>query len=64
MVQMNFVLSGDYDYINQIETTVKSIIYHHHRAKIYIINKDIPQEWFLTLIIILEKLVVSLLIYG
>ncbi len=46
MVQMNFVLSGDYDYINQIETTAKSIIYHHHRAKIYIINKDIPQEWF------------------
>ncbi len=30
---MNFVLSGDYDYINQIETTAKSIIYHHHRGE-------------------------------
>jgi lipopolysaccharide biosynthesis glycosyltransferase len=46
MQQAIFALSGDYGYINQIETTAKSIIYHHPGAKIYIINKDIPQEWF------------------
>ncbi|WP_251547628.1 glycosyltransferase family 8 protein [Limosilactobacillus caecicola] len=44
--QFVFALSGDYGYINQIETTAKSIFYYHHNAKIYIINKDIPQEWF------------------
>lgn len=41
-----FALSGDYGYINQIETTAKSVLYHHPGAKIYVINKDIPQEWF------------------
>lgn len=41
-----FALSGDYGYINQIETAAKSIFYHHPNSKIYIINKDIPQEWF------------------
>lgn len=46
MQQPVFALSGDYGYINQIETTAKSIIYHHPGAKIYVINKDIPQEWF------------------
>lgn len=39
-------LVGDYGYINQIETTIKSIIYHNHDCKIYVINPDIPQEWF------------------
>lgn len=46
MTLENFALSGDYGYINQIETTAKSILYHHPGAKIYVINKDIPQEWF------------------
>lgn len=46
MPQQIFALSGDYGYINQIETTAKSIIYHHPGAKVYVINKDIPQEWF------------------
>lgn len=41
-----FALSGDYGYINQLTTTTKSILYHHPGARVYIINKDIPQEWF------------------
>lgn len=41
-----FALSADYGYINQLTTTVKSILYNNHDSKIYIINKDIPQEWF------------------
>ncbi|MBD5807146.1 glycosyltransferase [Limosilactobacillus walteri] len=40
-------LSSDYHYINQIETTIKSIIYNNSNVKIYVINSDIPQEWFL-----------------
>lgn len=46
MTQQIFALSGDYGYINQVETTAKSILYHNPGAKIYVINKDIPQEWF------------------
>lgn len=41
-----FVLAGDYGYIRQIETTLKSICYHNSDVKIYIFNQDIPQEWF------------------
>lgn len=39
-------LSGDSGYLNQITTTIKSIAYHNNDFKIYIINGDIPQEWF------------------
>lgn len=46
MSQKVFALSADYGYIDQITTAVKSILYHNHDSKIYIINKDIPQEWF------------------
>lgn len=46
MTKQVFALSGDYGYINQIETTAKSILYHNSGAEIYVINKDIPQEWF------------------
>lgn len=41
-----FVLAGDYGYIRQIETTLKSICYHNSDVKAYIFNQDIPQEWF------------------
>lgn len=46
MTNKAFALSADYGYINPIEATVKSILYHNPNSKIYIINKDIPQEWF------------------
>nr|WP_324255426.1 glycosyltransferase family 8 protein [Limosilactobacillus reuteri] len=42
-------LNGDYGYIKPIETTVKSILVHNHDVKIYIINPDIPHEWFVNL---------------
>lgn len=41
-----FALSGDYGYIDPITTTIKSVIYHNTNSKIYLINSDIPQEWF------------------
>ncbi|HEM6560524.1 TPA: glycosyl hydrolase family 8 [Streptococcus suis] len=40
------VLAGDYSYIRQIETTLKSLLYHNCHLKIYIFNQDIPKEWF------------------
>ena len=40
------VLAGDYGYIRQIETTLKSVIYHNNQIKFYIFNQDIPKEWF------------------
>ena len=43
-----FVLAGDYGYIRQIETTLKSICYHNSAVKVYIFNQDIPQEWFVS----------------
>ncbi|KGE71039.1 SP_1767 family glycosyltransferase [Limosilactobacillus reuteri] len=42
-------LSGDYGYLNQIETTIKSIMAHNRDVKIYVINPDIPHEWFVNL---------------
>lgn len=44
--QKIFALSGDYGYINPIATTIKSVLYHNPNSKIYIVNSDIPQEWF------------------
>ncbi len=38
--------AGDYAYIRQIETAMKSICRHNSGLKIYVLNKDIPQEWF------------------
>lgn len=46
MDSKSIVLSGDYGYIDQITTTIKSIAYHVHNIKIYVINFDIPQEYF------------------
>ena len=40
------VFAGNYAYIRQIETAMKSICRHNSRLKIYVLNKDIPQEWF------------------
>ena len=40
------VLSADYKYRDNIETTIKSILSHTDNVNIYIINSDIPHEWF------------------
>ena len=39
------VLAGDYAYIRQIETALKSLCYHNRQLKIYLFNQDIPVEW-------------------
>lgn len=39
-------ISADYGYITPITALVKSIFYHNQDVKVYVINTDIPQEWF------------------
>ena len=50
------VFAGDYAYIRQIETALKSICRHNSNLKIYILNQDIPQEWFSRLKIYLQEI--------
>ena len=40
------VLAGDRNYTKQLETTIKSILYHNRDVKIYILNQDIMPDWF------------------
>ena len=40
------VLAGDRNYTTQLETTIKSILYHNSDVKIYILNQDIMPDWF------------------
>lgn len=40
------VLAGDRNYTTQLETTIKSILYHNRDIKIYILNQDIMPDWF------------------
>ena len=39
-------LNADYGYIDRVEVTLKSILYNVQNVKIYLLNYDIPQEWF------------------
>ena len=40
------VLAGDRNYTTQLETTIKSILYHNRDVKIYVLNQDIMPDWF------------------
>ncbi len=42
----SIVLAANYPYVEQVVTTIKSILYHHRNIRFYIINSDFPQEWF------------------
>lgn len=42
-------LSVDYRWIDQAETTLKSIYAHNKNVKTYVINHDIPHEWFVNI---------------
>ena len=47
MAKLTFVLAADYGYLRYLEATLKSVCYHHDNCKVYIMNRDIPQEWFI-----------------
>lgn len=49
-------LSVDYSWIDQAETTLKSIYAHNQDVKTYIINPDIPHEWFMNINRYLKKI--------
>ncbi|HEV3845770.1 TPA: SP_1767 family glycosyltransferase [Streptococcus pneumoniae] len=40
------VLAGNRNYTRQLETTIKSILYHNRDVKIYILNQNIMPDWF------------------
>ena len=50
------VFAGDYAYIRQIETAMKSLCRHNSHLKVYILNQDIPQEWFSRLRVYLQEM--------
>ena len=50
------VFAGDYAYIRQIETAMKSLCRHNSHVKIYLLNQDIPQEWFSQIRIYLQEM--------
>jgi len=54
--QQSVIFAGDYAYIRQIETAIKSICRHNSHLKIYVLNQDIPQEWFEGIQFKLEKM--------
>ncbi len=54
--QKSVVFAGDYAYIRQIETALKSICRNNSHLKIYLLNQDIPQEWFSQIRICLQEM--------
>lgn len=42
-------ISTDQNYTKPVEALIKSIAYNNRDIKIYIINEDLPQEWFINL---------------
>lgn len=49
------VLAGDNKYVQAIETTIKSMALYHENIDFYVLNQDIPQEWFFNLRESIEK---------
>lgn len=43
------VLNGNYNRLDEIETTLKSIFVHNPNIKVHLINSNIPHEWFINL---------------
>lgn len=42
-------ICSDYGYLTPAETLIKSIAYHNHQLAIYLLNTNVPQEWFLNI---------------
>lgn len=49
MMKKIIALAANYAYLNNAETTIKSILWHNPVAKIYLFNYDILQEWFINI---------------
>ena len=46
MMYKTIALVANYSYIRQVETTMKSVLCHNDDIRFYLLNTDIPQEWF------------------
>lgn len=49
MERIAVALVGNYTYINQILTTIKSILFNNKAVNVYVLNPDIPQEVFVSI---------------
>lgn len=45
-MRKSIVLVADNAYLIQLETTIKSVLYHNRDVDFYILNSDIAPEWF------------------
>lgn len=46
MINHPIVYAADRSYLEPLEAAIKSLSYHNDHLTIYVINTDIPQEWF------------------
>lgn len=46
MYKKVIVLAANQAYVSYLETTIKSICSHMKQIKFYILNEDIPTDWF------------------
>lgn len=46
MINHPVVYAADRSYLEPLEAAIKSLSYHNDHLTIYVINADIPQEWF------------------
>lgn len=56
MKPITIAMASDHTYLAPMQTTIKSVMYHNQNVRFYIINTDIPQEWFYNLQRYLEPL--------
>lgn len=47
MHQKVIALGADINYLDKVETVIKSVSVHNHNVKFYVFNDDLPSEWFL-----------------
>lgn len=40
------VLTADYAYVPSVLALIKSVVYHNRDVHFYLINSDVPEEWF------------------
>ena len=47
MHQKVIALGADINYLDKVETVIKSVSVHNQNVKFYVFNDDLPSEWFL-----------------
>ena len=47
MYRKVIALGADINYLDKVETVIKSVSVHNREVKFYVFNDDLPSEWFL-----------------